>query len=414
MNRHRNMYATNPSPDAPVALQMRPVSRREIPGERRLSVLHVSKFYPPERGGMESHLQTLCEEIHADVDVSVLVAHVKAATVREEMNGVPVTRLSSLGVMAGASLCPSLPFQLRQAANVDVVHLHVPNPPAVAAYLGSGHKGRLVVTYHSDLVRQKILGKMFEPLQQMLLRRADAIIVASPDYLKSSPSLKPHLDRCHVIPLGIHLRENTITSERREWLRRKYGPRVVLAVGRLVYYKGFEYLIEAMRYVDAHLVLIGGGPLREQLERKIDAYDLRRNVTLLGALSDDELHEHYGAADLFVLPAVSRSEAFGIVQVEAMAAGLPVINTQIDSGVPFVSLHGVTGLTVPPRDPLALALGIQHLLERPEQRTAYGRAARKRALEEFGSSAMGHRVVNLYRSVCGIPAETRTLELAGA
>lgn len=380
---------------------------------RRVGVLQVGKFYPPVRGGMESHLETLCHEIQREADVSVIVAQRGAGTVHENVRGIPVTRLRTALHISGASFCPSMPRHIRRAGSAEIVHIHVPNPPAVLSYLASRHKGRLVVTYHSDLVRQRALGRMFEPIQERMLRRADAILVASPDYVNSSISLRPHLDRCHVIPLGIHLdhRGRDVALGEIEAVRDRYGTRIVLGVGRQVYYKGFEYLIEAMRDVQGHLLLVGEGPLAGKLRAKIQAFGLADRVTMLGAVSAQDLRLYYQSADVFVLPSVTRTEAFGLVQVEAMAAGLPVINTQLDSGVPFVSLHGVTGLTVPPRDPEALACALDDLLSDPEKRAAFGRAARHRAKTEFDAAVMARRTLEVYGAISGA---SQTLHAAAA
>jgi rhamnosyl/mannosyltransferase len=308
-----------------------------------------------------------------------------------------------------------MPRHIRRAGNAEIVHIHVPNPPAVMSYLASGHNGHLVVTYHSDLVRQRTLGRMFEPIQARMLQRADAILVASPDYLNSSVSLRPHLDRCHVIPLGIHLGqpERAITVHEIQSVRERYGSRIVLGVGRQVYYKGFEYLIEAMRHIQGHLLLVGEGPLNSELKAKIQIFGLADRVTMLGAVSAQDLRLYYQSADIFVLPSVTRTEAFGLVQVEAMAAGLPVINTQLDSGVPFVSLHGVTGLTVPPRKPEALAAALEDLLSDPEKRASFGRAARHRAKTEFDATVMARRTLEVYGSIAGA-SQTHRVAAASA
>jgi glycosyltransferase involved in cell wall biosynthesis len=376
---------------------------------RRVGVLQVGKFYPPVRGGMESHLETLCQELQREADVSVLVAQRSAGTIRENVHGIPVTRLRTALRISGASVCPSMARHIRSAGSAEIVHIHVPNPPAVLSYLASRHKGRLVVTYHSDLVRQRRLGRMFEPIQERMLRRADAILVASPDYLNSSPSLRPHLDRCHVIPLGIRLDHplRDVTVGQIEAVRERYGSRIVLSVGRQVYYKGFEYLIEAMRDVRGHLLLVGEGPLAGELRKKIQILGLTHRVTMLGAVSTQDLRLYYQSADIFVLPSVTRTEAFGLVQVEAMAAGLPVVNTRLDSGVPFVSLHGITGLTVPPRDPAALAEALEDLLSNPEKRAAFGRAARHRANTEFDAGVMARRTLEVYGAISGAKQQLR-------
>src|SRR5829696_7831153 len=155
--------------------------RRDAATPRRLRVLQVGKFYPPHRGGMESHLQALCGELRAGVDVEVLVAGEGRRTAVEVLDSVKVTRVGTLFDFAAAPVCPGLVRRIRQS-RADIVHLHWPHPTALLAYLASGHAGRLVITYHSDVVRQRVLGGLFWPVLRRALTRADAVIAASPDY----------------------------------------------------------------------------------------------------------------------------------------------------------------------------------------------------------------------------------------
>jgi rhamnosyl/mannosyltransferase len=285
-------------------------------------------------------------------------------------------------------------------SDADIIHIHLPNPIAVLAYLASGHPGRLVVTYHSDTVRQKILGALFEPFLHQALRRSSAIIATSPDYRQTSLVLRRYLDRCHVIPYGIELDDFEQRDEAAAGkLREQYGDRLVISVGRLVYYKGFEYLIRAMKQVQGKLLIVGDGPLRADLEGLAQSLDLGGKVIFAGEIQNKSVIPYYHAADVFALASIARSEAFGIVQIEAMAAGLPVVNTKLDSGVPFVSLHDRTGLTVPPGDPDALAAAINRLLDAPDLRRSLGAAARTRARQEFNVATMGARTLDLYHLV---------------
>jgi rhamnosyl/mannosyltransferase len=282
-------------------------------------------------------------------------------------------------------------------SGADIVHLHLPNPAAVLAYLASGHRGRLVVSYHSDVVRQRFLGAAFAPFLQWVLRRAEAIIVATPNYLDSSPALAPHRDRCCVIPYGISDADFEATDTEVDALRQKYGERIVLSVGRLVYYKGFEHIIDAMASVEGQLLIVGDGPLRPELEARARARGVADRVTFLGKV--ERTAPFYHAADVFVLASVARSEAFGIVQLEAMACGTPVVNTRLASGVPYVSRHEETGITVPPGDPVALARAVNHLLADADLRHSYGLAARERVREEFDQDYMGERMLDLYEQI---------------
>lgn len=380
-----------------IATVNKPVSVR--PQSR---ILQVGKYYPPFFGGMESHLQNLCRNLQGLVEVEVIVANHgknKRARQMEWIDKVKVTRIGTIGNVAATPICPQMVSAIRQSS-AQVVHVHHPNPMATLAYLASGHQGPLVVTYHSDVVRQKLLAPFFAPLLHRLLERAAVIIATSPNYIDSSPVLSHYRNKCQVIPFGIPIEQFQRPNPRVvAQLHHQYGPKLILTVGRLVYYKGIEYLIRAMKQIDGHLLIVGEGPLQENLEREANLSGVSDRVTFLGHVSDEDLVDYYHAVDVFALPSILRSEAFGIVQLEAMACGKPVVNTQLDSGVPFVSLHGETGLTVPPRDPLALAEAINRLLDDPILRARYGAAAQRRVEREFSEEIMARRTLQLYAKV---------------
>lgn len=369
----------------------------------RLRVLHVGKFYPPYMGGMETHLQTLCGELQKFIDIKVIVANDNRHDMESQVDGIKVTRVGRLFDFAAAPVCPGMVRKIREA-RADLVHIHLPNPTAILAYLMSGHKGRLIVTYHSDIIRQKVLGKAFEPILYRSLDRCAALIASSPNYVDTSPVLSAYRDRCRVIPLGIPVEQfQRYDAAQVSRIRERYGDRIVISVGRLIYYKGFEYLIRAMAGVRGRLLIVGEGPLRADLEREAQACGVADRVVFLGEVPD--VVPYYHAADLSVLASVARSESFGIVQLEAMACGKPVVNTRLASGVPFVSLDGVTGLTVPPADPEALANSINLLLDNPALRAEYGRAARHRVEQEFTLEVMTRRILQLYSEVTGMSLE---------
>ena len=364
---------------------------------RRLRVLHVGKFYPPHKGGMETHLRDLCERLQTHVETEVVVASDSRAGSDEFEGGVRVTRAGTLLNLGSSPVCPGMARRIRES-KADIVHLQFPNPTGILAYLASGHGGRLVVTYQSAIVRQKILGRAFRPLLYHFLRRADRIIATSPNYVESSDVLRDFRERCRVIPLGIPAEKFERVDERAvRLLRERHGPRVVLGVGRLVYYKGFEHLIRAMCGVEGQLVIVGDGPLRRALERKAEECGVGGRVHFAGEVED--VTPYFHAADVFAFPSTARSEAFGIVQLEAMACGVPVVNTALRSGVPYVSPDGVSGLTVPPGDSEALAAALRELLGDSELRARLGAAGRRRAREEFGADLMAERTFRLYEEV---------------
>ena len=410
---------SNPKPFEHIALESlqkrRPARLSKV--ERKLHVLHVGKYYPPHAGGMESHLEALCGELKRTVDLEVVVAASNGSGTSEQLiDGVAVTRLAKLFNVRSAPICPQMVRKIRES-NADIVHIHLPNPGAILAYLASGHRGRLVFTYHSDVIRQRVLNRFFDPILKYALKRADAIIVSSQNYIDSSDVLPSFRDKCRVIPFGIPLEpfqrpdQTQVTR-----LRRQYGPRIVLGVGRLVYYKGFEHLVEAMRYVDGRLVIVGSGPLHGALEQKAESCGVKDRVTFLTNV--DDVSPYYHAADVFALPSVARSEAFGIVQLEAMACGKPVVNTNLDSGVPFVSLDGVSGVTVAPANSEALGQAITSLMNDPLRSIAYGRAGQRRVQQHFSLREMAGQTLALYREAANpifgisrrtLPARVRSL-----
>lgn len=367
----------------------------------KLRVLQVGKYYPPYMGGIETHLQNLCNELNDLVDVQVLVSNSGPHTVTEVVDGVSVTRVGTKASLSSAPISPGLVSRIR-AAGADIVHLHHPNPVAFLAYLVSGHRGKLVVTYHSDIVRQKVFSRVFYPFLDRSMARADAIIAASPNYLATSPVLQAHRDRCHLLPYGIPVEQFSYREEAAiAAIRERFGLRVVISVGRLIYYKGFDVLVRAMKDVDGTLLIVGKGPLRGELESLARELGIAGRVHLLGEVPPGEIAAYYHASDVFALASVARSEAFGIVQLEAMACGLPVVNTSLDSGVPFVSLDGISGFTVPPSDAPALSAALTALLDDDARRAALGAAARARVDTEFTATLMGRRMLDLYDSVAG-------------
>ncbi len=377
-------------------------SRRE-PKFSTLKVLHIGKFYPPHMGGIETHLQALCTELHKSIELRVIVASDDRTASDEVLDGVRLRRVPTSMTVASTPLCPKMIGMIR-SSDAQIVHIHLPNPTAVLAYLASGHRGHLLVTYHSDTVRQRILGTLFEPWLHKALRRSSAIIATSPDYRRTSQVLAHYQDRCHVIPYGIQLDEFESSDPAAvAAVRQCYGDRLIISVGRLVYYKGFEYLIRAMARVNGKLLIVGDGPLRGKLQQLATQLGLKEKVIFVGEIQNERVIPYYHASDVFALASVARSEAFGIVQIEAMAAGLPVVNTSLDSGVPFVSIHHQTGLTVPPADSEALAAALNHLLDDPRLRQSLGRAGRRRARQEFSLQTMVSRTMALYDSVASRP-----------
>jgi glycosyltransferase involved in cell wall biosynthesis len=346
-------------------------------------------------GGIETHLETLCRQLEA-FDVVVVAAHTGNRRTEEERDGVRVIRVPPRVWLSTAPLCPSIASEIRRL-KPDLVHLHLPHPGGMIGLLASGYHGPLVVTYHSDVVRQRWRAAPFTPILLACLRRAHTILATSRAYIETSPVLQRFGPRCRVVPYGIPLsRFERVDTKQVAALRARFGDRMVLATGRLVYYKGFDVLVDAMQHVSGRLVLIGDGPLLGSLQTRAAQLGVGAKVTFAGEIENQDLAPYYSAARVFVLPSIARSEAFGIVQLEALACGIPVVNTHLSSGVPDVSLHHVTGLTVPPGDAAALAHAITTLLDDPDLRVRYGAAGRARVASEFTAEVMGERIRAVY------------------
>jgi rhamnosyl/mannosyltransferase len=366
-----------------------------------MKVLHVGKYYPPVPGGMERVLQLLCEGERLLVDSRVLVAGTLRGTQREVRNGVPVTRSGSLARIGSVGLAPGLPLELFRSDR-DITVVHEPNPVALASDFLTGGHGPLVVYFHSEVVRAEWKYRLlYRPFLRRVLDRAARIIVASPSMARSAEQLEAHRHKCVVIPYGIDpapLAATPAVRTRAAALRQELGAPLVLFAGRLVPYKGVDVLLRAMATVDARLVVVGDGPLRRTLEAQASGACSGR-VTFAGTVADEELTALYHACDVFVLPSVTRAEAFGMVQIEAMACGKPVVSTSVPSGVPWVNQHQETGLIVEPGDANALAGAVRTLLADSALRARFGQAGQRRVAQEFTASRMAERTVALYRDV---------------
>lgn len=377
-------------------------------------MLQVNKAYHPHTGGIETVVKALAEGLahSGHLDSRVLACGAVARTSRAVVNGVPVTYVARYGTVASLPLSPSFPYSLSRCY-ADIIHVHCPFPLAdlslrlLSAAKRLSPSTGVVLSWHSDIVRQRWAMPAYSPLLHWLLRRSDRVLVASPNHVTSSAFLPHYRDKCTVVPYGIDPGRFEPTAElmaRVEDARRKYGKRIVLFVGRLVYYKGVEYLIRAVSGIpDATLLVSGTGPLQEQLRQLSHDLGVGGRVHFLGAVPDEELAVLYHAAHVFALPSTERSEAFGIVQLEAMVCGKPVVSTDLPTGVTYVNQDGITGITVPVRDPDRLRLAISSLLDDQSTAARMGSAARKRVLSEFTVDRMVEQTEQVYREILRRP-----------
>jgi glycosyltransferase involved in cell wall biosynthesis len=364
-----------------------------------MRILHLYKDYYPVMGGIENHVRLLAEgQARAGDEVAVLVTNPGLRGTREHLGGVDVTKVGRLAKVA------STPLSLRFASELtrrrpDITHVHSPYPPAEVLQYLLGRSHATVLTYHSDVIRQRRLARLYRPLMRRVLGRVDRILVSSPAHL-ASQLLVEYRSKCRVVPFGIRLdRFETADPGRVAALRAMAEGRIsLLFVGVFRYYKGLQYLIEAMADVEALLVLVGSGPLEGELRQRVAELGLDERVRFAGRVSDQDLPAYYQAANLFVLPSCEPSETFGIAQLEALAAGLPVVGTELGTGTTFVNRHEETGLVVPPKDSKALSAAINRLLGDEALRRRLSEGARRRA-QLFDAERMLAEVERIYEQV---------------
>ncbi len=373
-----------------------------------IRVCHLGKYYPPAPGGIETHVRILAQaQADLGADVSVLCVNHEAGPTIEERDGpVRVTRFRRVASVDKLDICPGLAAGLRRV-EADILHIQVPNPTMILGLLAARPRQPVIVSYQSDVVRQWCLEALFRPLEWLAYRRVRVILSSSPTYAAGSRFLRRYRDRLHVLPDGIDLEPYLSPSPedqaKAERIRGAHPGPLWLAVGRLVYYKGFLNAVRALPRVPGTLLLVGGGPEEPALRAEAARLGVLDRIVFLGAMPYQQIVPYYLAAKALWFPSNARSEAFGIVQVEAMATGCPVINTAIPhSGVPWVSRHEETGLTVPVDDPAAFAAAALRLLEEPGLRDRLAAGARARAIAEFQCEAMGRWSLALYSATLAV------------
>ena len=364
-----------------------------------MKILQIGKFYPI-RGGVEKVMYDLTTGLSSrGVECDMLCADHEGRGRTIEVG--PKGRVLSCRTwlkLAATLLSPSMvSTAMRICRRYDIVHIHHPDPMACLALFCARYKGKVILHWHSDIVKQKTILQFYRPLQSWLIRRADLIIGTTPAYLAGSPWLQKVQHKCVSLPIGIPtVPEATAEAEA---LQAKYpGKKIIFSLGRLVPYKGFEYLVKAASQLsDDYVVLIGGeGPLRARLEEEIAARGLQQKVHLLGYIADSDLPGYFHGCTLFCLPSVFKTEAFGIVQIEAMSCGKPVVATTIEgSGTSWVNKHGFSGLNATPCNAEELADAISDITADADSYARYSRNARERYENEFTDKKMINTYIEL-------------------
>jgi rhamnosyl/mannosyltransferase len=380
-----------------------------------MRVLHVGKYYPPFAGGMEYFLADLLRALPGQgVAVAALVhdERIGGQGVRAvASDAIPIDRVPCHGRLLYAPLSPAFPFWLNRAIREfrpDLLHLHLPNTSAFAALiLPAARRLPWVIHWHADVVasaidrRLALAYRFYRPFEQRLLAASRAIIATSPAYLESSAALEPWRERCRVVPLGLdpsRIPEPAPSAlALAEQLWGGTGLRV-LAIGRLTYYKGHDTLIRAAAELpETRFLIVGSGDQRERLNSLIRSLSLDKRVHLPGFLPDATLNALLASCDLLCLPSLERTEAFGLVLLEAMRFGKPVVASDIPgSGVGWVVRQAGHGLLTPPGDPVWLARALRVLMTDPVRRRQLGQAGESALRDRFGMTSIARGVADLY------------------
>jgi glycosyltransferase involved in cell wall biosynthesis len=369
-----------------------------------LRVLCFGRFFDDIPGGMQTHVDHLFRAMKGHVDYVHLVPSRDATGFEGMLHGFPLIRTPSWNVDGSLALSAKLISRARQLHRekpFDLVHLHFPDPMSHLASWAVPANVPRVITWHADIIRQKLMLLGYRPFQNAALRNAKGIIAATPAHIKSSCELTAqHLQsKLHVVPFGFDLAQYAHPQPLAQQLRSLHPGSIIFALGRHVHYKGFDVLIKAMASLpaDTQLMIGGEGPLSSEWKALAALSPAAARIHFIGKIADADLPAYFQACDIFCLPAVNQAEAFGIVQVEAFACAKPVVSTRLNNGVDFVNQDGITGYTVTPGSVDELAQALSRLLAKPELRSQLGAQALARALQEFSLESLRSKTLAVYQ-----------------
>lgn len=367
-----------------------------------MRVLHFYKTsFPDTMGGVEQLIHQIArgaKKLGVETKILSLTADRVAPAIEVDGYWVHRAHLTAQVASTGFSLSAFSLFS-QMAAQADVVHYHFPWPFMDLVHFYANVNKPTVVTYHSDIIRQKHLLRIYRPLMRRFLGSVDRIVATSPSYFATSDVLARFADKVDVIPIGLDKASYPEPlPERLDYWRGRLGPKFFLFVGVIRYYKGLHILLDAAQGLDYPIVIAGAGPVEEELKTQAARAGLT-NIHFLGHVPDQDkvalLKLSYGV----VLPSHLRSEAFGISLLEGAMYGKPMISSEIGTGTTFINIGGETGLVVPPSDPVALRRAMTYLWERPELAAQMGQLAEQRYQDLFTADKMVRSYVDLYHEL---------------
>lgn len=378
------------------------VQNRLMVQARPMRILHVYRtYFPDTQGGLEETIRQACiGSTAAGAECRVFVLSPRPADAPLALREAEVYQVRRHFEVASCGIGLTAQRHFNKLFGwADIVHYHFPWPFMDVLHWRQSMKRPTVVTYHSDIVRQRQLGRLYAPLRDRFLDDVDVLVATSPNYLESSPVLQRYRHKTTVIPIGLDPSSYPQPSaETVERVTSRYGRDFFLFVGVLRYYKGLEVLLEAARDPELRVVIAGTGPVEAGLKRRAASLGLR-NLVFAGRVDDETKMAMMRLCRAVVLPSYERSEAFSVTLLEGMMAGKPLISCEIATGTSYVNAHGVTGLVIPPRDVLALRDAMHTLSRDDDKARAMGRAARLRLDTMFTARQMTERYHSLYRTL---------------
>ncbi len=368
-----------------------------------MKILHVYKtYYPDSFGGVEKFIDVLSVKLKRyGVIPEVLTLTKNKTESSSHINGYIVHKVPQNFEIASSSFSFSAIHRFAALMKeADIIHYHFPWPFADALHFIARVNKPTVVTYHSDIVKQRWLKILYMPLMWRFLNKVNAIVATSPNYIKSSRVLLSLQKKTSVIPIGLD-RDNypEVSSEKAQFWRTQFGTRFFLFIGAMRYYKGLEFLIEAAKSLDVSIVIAGDDDDCGQFLKDKVKKDNIKNIHFLSTISDEDKAALLTACYGVMFPSYLRSEAFGIFLLEGAMYGKPMISCDIGTGTTYINIHDETGIVVPPRDTLALRQAMQFLLENPDMAAEMGKRALIRYNKLFTADEMAQAYVSLYEKI---------------
>jgi glycosyltransferase involved in cell wall biosynthesis len=354
-----------------------------------MKILHLYKsFYPETKGGVPYIIQNILSIPDTNVNNEVFVTSEKIND-----NKSSIHYAHSYGTIFSMPISPMYMIKaLKLIRKFDILFAHTPFPYANIILLMAGNHKRKVIFWHADIIKNKLLKLLINPIINLSIKKADAIIIGHEKIIETNTYLEKNSQKCYILPFPVDVEKYKANQHEKE-------ANLIIACGRLVRYKGFSCLIEAMKDVNAILHIIGDGPEKDKLENKIRKLNIQHKVKIISNLSDDEKINYFKKASIFVFSSITEQEAYGIVQLEAMASGCAIINTNIKTAVPLIARNNYESITIEPNNATQLKDAINLLLKDTDLRLKLANAGYKRVKENFSTQIFNTKFIEIINQI---------------